>query len=42
MAYVVRDISEVGMMMLSEMRLLKGQKIGNLDLYEHCIFGKQC
>ena len=37
----LRLMSEVGMTMLSDKGLLKGQKIGKLNLCEHCIFGKQ-
>jgi len=34
-------MSERGLHVLSKKDLLCGQKIGKLDLYEHCIFGKQ-
>ncbi|GKV37057.1 hypothetical protein SLEP1_g45126 [Rubroshorea leprosula] len=38
----LRQMSERGMMELSKRGLLCGQKIGNLDLCEHCVYGKQC
>ncbi|KAK3017139.1 hypothetical protein RJ639_007435 [Escallonia herrerae] len=35
-------ISERGMDVLSKQGLLGSKKNGKLDLYEHCVFGKQC
>ncbi|KAK3030125.1 hypothetical protein RJ639_038874 [Escallonia herrerae] len=35
-------ISERCMDVLSQQGLLGSKKIGKLDLYEHCVFGKQC
>lgn len=41
MIYAVGHRRGAIIMMLSERGLLKGQKIGKLELCEHCIFGSQ-
>ena len=35
-------MSEKGLTILSKRGLLDGQKTGELDFCEHCVFGKQC
>ena len=35
-------MSEKGLTILSKRGLLDGQKTGELNFCEHCVFGKQC